>query len=75
MTATVRLDNTMEETLDSLSRMLHKKRSDVIRDAIAFYAKSLEKSKKERLLDAVKKTKEKDLKEYKAMEGTLSDGL
>ena len=75
MTATVRLDNTLEETLNALSKKLHKRKSDVIRDAIAFYAESIEKNKKNRLLNAIEKTKEADRRINTSMEGTLGDGL
>ncbi len=75
MTATVRLDTALEKTLNSLSDKLHKKRSDIIRDAIAFYAKNIENSKKEKILEAVKKTKKSDKIEYESIEGTLSDGI
>ena len=75
MTATVRLDDVLEEKLNNLSKTLHKKKSDVIRDAINYYAKDVENSKKSRILNAVEKTKEIDKNEYKDLEGTLSDGL
>jgi predicted DNA-binding protein len=75
MTATVRLDNTLEETLNTLSKKLHKRKSDVIRDAITFYAESIEKNKKTRLLNAIEKTKEADRRINTSMEGTLGDGL
>lgn len=75
MTATVRLDDTLESTLDRLSTVLHKKKSDVIREAISFYAKSVDKNKKSRILNAVEKTKDIDKNEFKDFEGTLSDGI
>ncbi len=75
MTATVRLDEVLEEKLNTLSNTLHKKKSDIIREAISFYAKSIENKKKNRILHAVEKVKEADKKEYKSMEGTISDGI
>lgn len=75
MTATVRLDDTLENTLERLSSVLHKKKSDVIREAISFYAQSVEDSKKSRILNAVEKTKEIDKKEFQDFEGTLNDGI
>ncbi len=75
MIATVRLDDVLERKLSSLANTLHKKKSDVIREAIEYYAKSVEKSKKSRILKAVEKTKNADRDEYKFFEGTLSDGL
>ncbi len=75
MTATVRLDDVLEEKLNRLSTVLHKKKSDVIREAISYYATKIENTKKSRILDAVKKTKDIDRVEYESMKGTLSDGL
>ena len=54
---------------------LHKKKSDVIREAIEFYASSVESHKKSRILLAVEKTKEADKEVHKHFEGTLNDGL
>jgi len=42
MTATVRLDNRLEEILETLTKKLHKGKSDVIYEVIDFFAKSLE---------------------------------
>lgn len=75
MRVTVRLNDELEKKLTKLSNTLHKKKSDVIRDAINYYAKDVENSKKSRILNAVEKTKEIDKNEYKDLEGTLSDGL
>ena len=75
MTATVRLDKSLEEKLDFISKTLHKKKSDIIRDAITYYAQSLENSKKNRILNAVAKTKDADRAENGDFEGTLDDGL
>lgn len=75
MTATVRLDDNLEEKLNNLSNTLHKKKSDVIRDAISFYFSNIENSKKNRMLNAVNKVIDSDKKEYKSFEGTLSDGI
>jgi len=75
MTATVRLDSTLEDTLNNLSTMLHKKKSDVIREAISFYAKNIEQNKKSRILNAVSKTKNIDKKEFNDFESTVNDGI
>ena len=75
MTATVRLDEKLEETLENLSNRLHKKKSDIIREAITFYANNINKSKKNKILLAVKKTKDTDKRIYDEMEGTLNDGI
>jgi predicted DNA-binding protein len=75
MTATVRLDETLEKKLNDLAKSLHKKKSDVIRDAISFYANDVEKNKKSRILKAIEKTKDADKKVNDEFEGTLSDAL
>lgn len=75
MVATVRLDDNLETTLNRVSKILHKKKSDVIRDAISFYAQNIEKNKKTRIENAIKKTKDIDKKEFKAFEGTIDDGI
>ncbi|KIM09377.1 MAG: CopG family transcriptional regulator [Sulfurovum sp. PC08-66] len=75
MTATVRLDDALESKLETLSKSLHKKKSDVIREAILFYANSFETSQKRRMLQAVEKTLQADSQEAKLLEETLHDGL
>jgi len=75
MIATVRLDEGLEKTLDTLATKLHKKKSDIIREAITFYANNIDKNKKNKLLLAVKKTKDSDKRIYDEMEGTLHDGI
>ena len=75
MTATVRLNDKLDATLTTLSKNLHKKKSDIIRDAIAFYAKNIEHNKKNRIHSAVEKTKNSDKKECVLLEGTLADGI
>jgi predicted DNA-binding protein len=75
MVATVRLNDALEKTLESLSSTLHKKKSDVIRDAITFYANNIETSKQNKLRLAIEKTKEADKHIYDDMDGTFSDGI
>ena len=75
MTATVRLDKKLEKTLIELSSSLHKRKSDVIREAISLYAETIKKEKRSKLAKAVKKTKDIDLDIYKSYEGILSDAL
>ena len=75
MVATVRLDDNLENTLNRVSKILHKKKSDVIRDAITFYAQNIEENKKSRILNAVEKTKNLDKKEFKDFEDISDDGL
>jgi predicted DNA-binding protein len=57
MIATVRLDENLENTLNRVSKILDKKKSEVIREAIIFYSQKVEQNKKNRLLNAIEKTK------------------
>lgn len=75
MIATVRLDENLEKTLDNISKTLDKKRSDIIREAISFYAKNIEENKKSRILNAIEKTKKSDKKLYDDFESTLNDSI
>jgi predicted DNA-binding protein len=75
MTATVRLDENLEVSLNRVSKALNKKKSDLIRDAITFYIQNIEENKKSRLLKAVEKTKIQDKKEFKDFQGAIDDGI
>jgi len=75
MTATVRLDDDFTKKLENLSLVLHKKKSDVIRDAISFYAKSIENSQTNKIKNAIQKTKQADIKLNKEFESTLNDNI
>ena len=58
MIATVRLDENLENTLNRVSKILDKKKSEVIREAIIFYSQKVEQNKKNRLLNSIEKTKD-----------------
>lgn len=75
MIATVRLDDNLEKTLNRVSKIVQKKKSDVIREAIIFYSQSIEENKKSRILNAVEKTKDIDKKDFEDFEGTINDGI
>jgi len=75
MIATVRLSDEIENTLLELSNVLQKRKSDVIRDAIEFYARSVQKNKKARILNAINKTKEIDKKEFSDFDEVIYDGM
>ncbi|MGJ0337747.1 ribbon-helix-helix protein, CopG family [Aliarcobacter cryaerophilus] len=75
MVATVRLDKNLEKTLDNISKILDKKRSDIIREAISFYAKSIEENKKSRIVKAIEKTKKSDKKLYDDFQSTINDSI
>ena len=75
MIATVRLSNEIENTLLELSNVLQKRKSDVIRDAIEFYAKNIKKNKKTRMINAINKTKNIDKKEFSDFDGVINDGM
>ncbi len=75
MIATVRLDENLENTLNRVSKILDKKKSEVIREAIIFYSQKVEQNKKNRLLNAIEKTKNIDKKYFEDFEGTTNDGF
>ncbi len=75
MIATVRLDENLENTLNRVSKILDKKKSEVIREAIIFYSQKVEQNKKNRLLNAIEKTKDIDKKYFEDFEGTINDGF
>ena len=75
MIATVRLDDNLEKTLNRVSKIVQKKKSDVIREAIIFYSQSIEQNKKSRILNAIEKTKDIDKKYFEDFEGTINDGI
>ncbi|MCT7590671.1 CopG family transcriptional regulator [Aliarcobacter butzleri] len=75
MIATVRLDDNLEKTLNRISKIVQKKKSDVIREAIVFYSQSIEQNKKSRILNAIEKTKDIDKKDFEDFEGTTNDGI
>ncbi len=75
MVATVRLDESHETKLVKIAELLHKKKSDVIRDALDYYADFILDEKKRRILKAVSKVKDADSLESKELESTLNDGL
>ena len=75
MTATVRLDTRLENKLNNLAKNMHKKKSDIIRDAIDFYATNIEKAQRSRILKAIDKTKDIDKQVYSDFEGTISDTI
>ncbi|WP_457744631.1 ribbon-helix-helix protein, CopG family [Sulfurimonas sp.] len=75
MLVTVRLNSEMEDILNSLTQRFHKKKSDIIREAIRFYADELNKNQKTRMQKAMEKTAKSDFKEYKTLQDTINDGL
>jgi len=75
MIATVRLDSELEEILNSITKKFHKKKSDIIREAIKHYAKHIEISQKTRLQIAMGKTMKSDFKEYQNFESSIDDSL
>jgi predicted transcriptional regulator len=75
MIATVRLDADLEKTLLDLTQKLHKKKSDIIRDSISFYAKNIDKTYKSRIQKAAMKTKEIDRREFLDFEDMVDDGI
>jgi len=75
MVTTVRLDEKRERILKEMTERLHKRKSEVLREALDFYAAHVLNTRKQRLLDAVEKVYEADIEEMEKWEGTLDDGL
>ena len=75
MVATVRLNDELEDLLNRLTKKFHKKKSDIIREALLHYGKNLENEHKSRMQKAMAKTAKEDYKEYKRLEEGLNDGL
>ena len=75
MTVTVKLDEKSESKLNNLANTLHKKKSDIIREAIEQYVNSVEKVKKSKLQMVIEKTKNIDKKEFSYFEDTINDGM
>ena len=61
--------------MDTIKKILDKKKSEVIREAIIFYSQKVEQNKKNRLLNAIEKTKDIDKKYFEDFEGTTNDGF
>ena len=75
MTATVRLDEKLKFKLNDLANTLHKKKRDIIREAIEQYVNSVENAKKSKMQLAIEKTKDIDKKEFSDFEDTINDGM
>ncbi len=75
MTTTVRFDEKRVEILEKMTTMLHKKKSEVIREALDYYAAHVLNSRDRRIAEAVKKVAEADAKEMKIWDETVDDGL
>ena len=55
MVATVRLNDELENLLNRLTKKFHKKKSDIIREALLHYGKNLESEHKSRMQKAMAK--------------------
>jgi len=75
MVTTVRLDQSQEEKLAEIAALLHKKKSEVLRDALDYYAEYVLSRKKAYFKKIIDKVKEADLEAYKTYEGTIDDAL
>ena len=75
MTASVRLNEQQSNTLERLAASLNRQKSDVLREALAFYASRIDKEKSNRIQSAARKTRLADKKLYDEIEGTLHDGF
>ncbi len=75
MITTVRLDEERNDKLSKIAELLHKKKSDILREALDHYAEYILEEKKAKFKKTIDKVKQADLQEYKTYEGTIDDGL
>lgn len=75
MVTTVRLDERREKMLKEIAQKLHRKKSEIIREAIDFYAEHVLVERRKRMESAVKKVGTADAREASKLEGILDDGL
>ena len=75
MMLSVELDSQLERLLNSIANEYHKKKSDIIKEAIIFYSESIKDKKKERFENAIKKVAHREKVEMEEFEGTYNDGL
>jgi len=75
MVTTVRLDREAEGNLINLSKILNKKKSEVIREAIYYYALMVEKERNKKIKEAVLKTKNVDKKVFEEYDDILDEAL
>jgi len=75
MTATVRLNKHQSDTLERLAATLNRQKSEILRDALAFYASRIENEKTHRIQKAVQKTYQADKQIHDEIAGTIHDGL
>jgi len=72
MLVSVRIDDNLVSDIEKISK---NNRSSFIREAVNFYINYKKERDKSKLLRAIAKTKNFDLKENLKLDGTLSDGL
>jgi predicted transcriptional regulator len=75
MMATVRLDEEHEKKLKEAAAFLHKKKSEILREALDFYVDHIFSEKRRRILSAVEKVKTADRSENERWNGAAGDGL
>jgi len=73
MVATIQLDDNIEYNLNEIAKLFHKKRNEIIYEAIVSYVENT--MKKAKLLNAIEKTKEADKKLFEKFEDTIDDNL
>ena len=75
MVTTVRFDSDRAEKLEKMTALLHKKKSEIIREALDYYASYVLQNRKHRIVEAAKKVSKADAKELENWEITIHDGL
>ncbi len=75
MVTTVRFDSERAKTLEKMTTLLHKKKSEVIREALDFYAEHILQSRESRIAKAAQKVAKADAQEMKIWDTIVDDGL
>lgn len=75
MVTTVRFDEKRAKTLERMTTLLHKKKSEVIREALDYYAAHILQNRESRIAKAARKVAEADTEEMKIWDTTVDDGL
>ncbi len=75
MAAIVQLDEPHEELLNKVAKTLQKKKSEVVKEALDYYAQHVLDTKSRRLRQAALRVKDAEKEEAILWEGTFGDGL
>ena len=75
MVATVRLDERHEQLLNEVADKLHKKKSEILREALDYYAQHILDAKRRRIRESALRIRNAERNEMDIWEETIDDGL